>query len=238
MSIAREHIPYYQEIFALDGFIKDPILLFGFQDCSVRRRASSVRMLARRLRLWITAKRHGLPSTVIYHPVRFVPQPYNRATLQEILHYYGATSVQTLDAFDDRATFMNDMNLPVGEDLVNRFSTIIDIGSLEHVFDTRQCIENLLTMLKTGGHIFFHVPCNGYCNHGFHTFSPDCITGALESNGCVIRYMKFTSRDGFELKHPAVAAHSLLWVVAQKMEEKHTFVIPQQQGWKDLYHGN
>lgn len=237
MAILREHIPYYQEILSCKGFLQDPILVFGYQDCLMAQRAPVLSRGARWARLWLTAWRSGLPGALKCRPIRNIPAPFNCPTLQDILHAYGGKNVQTLDAFDARADIRHDMNLPLGEGFSERYRTIIDIGSLEHVFDTRQCLANLFKMLKVGGHILLHVPCNGYCDHGFHTFSPACITGALECNGFAIQYLKFSSRDGFELADPAISANSLLWVVAQKNAELTEFVVPQQKGWTNLYKG-
>lgn len=235
MAIMRPYIPYHREILALDGFLRDPVLVFGFQDCLMESPPSWPRLAYRGLRLWLAAWRRGLPRGVRCRPVRTVPPEYRLPTLQAILGHLGARQVQTLDAFDPRADFPCDMNAPVPTDLHDRFNTIIDIGSLEHVFNTRQCLENLFRMLRRGGHILLQAPCNGYCGHGFHTFNPDAITGALESNGFTIRYLKVTSRDGFELDDPVIASHSLLWVVGRKDRDMDRFVVPQQTGWKRLY---
>src|SRR6186713_1142146 len=58
----------------------------------------------------------------------------------------------SVDLFDSRAELRYDMNLPVPESTHHKYSTFIDIGSLEHLFDTRQCIENCFRMLTVGGH--------------------------------------------------------------------------------------
>lgn len=219
----------------MPGFLRDPVLVFGFQDCLPGGDTSVLRRRLRHVRLWVAARRQGVVGAVVDRFGRDVPAAYRQATLQEILRAHGATSVETLDAFDSRADLRHDMNTPIGPEMLERYKTVIDIGSLEHVFDTRQCLANLFSMVKTGGHILLHVPCNGYCDHGFHTFSPDCITGALECNGFQIRYLKISSKDGFEVASPTVAQHSILWVVARKLKATQGFSIPQQQGWKRLY---
>lgn len=235
MSISREHIYYYTKIFALEGFVRDPVLVFGVQDCAVNKRAAIMRLGFRMLRLWISAAKKGFAGGIKWRYVWNVPVQYCRPTFKEILNVYGAETVRTLDAFDRRADIIHDMNLPIDCDLDGKFNTIIDIGSLEHVFDTRQCLSNLFKMLKVGGHIFLHNPCYGYYAHGFYTFSPECIVGALRCNGFKIRYLTYSSRDGFELSCPLVATNSLLWVVAKKEKDTEEFIVPQQTGWQDLY---
>src|SRR4051794_30860369 len=57
----------------------------------------------------------------------------------------------SLDLFDPRSELRYDMNQAIPESKHDSYGTFIDIGSLEHVFDTRQCLENCLRMVRLGG---------------------------------------------------------------------------------------
>ncbi len=57
-----------------------------------------------------------------------------------------------------------------------RYQTVYDVGTIEHVFDTRQCFENCARMVAVGGHYFIHTPVRGYFGHGLHTFAPGILT--------------------------------------------------------------
>jgi len=46
MAIGLEHIPYFSEILALDGFLGDPVLTFGFHELQASRPGSLRRSLA------------------------------------------------------------------------------------------------------------------------------------------------------------------------------------------------
>src|ERR1039457_5486417 len=84
--------------------------------------------------------------------------------------YFATLGVRatSLDLFDPRSELRYEMNHRVPEHEHGRYATFIDIGSLEHVFDTRQCFENCLRMVAPGGHYLLHTPVNGYYAHGFH----------------------------------------------------------------------
>jgi hypothetical protein len=143
--------------------------------------------------------------------------------------------IRTMDYFDKRADIIHDMNLPVDDSLRGAFSTVIDIGSLEHVFDTKQCLWNLFKLLKVNGHLLLDTPCNGYFGHGLHTFSPECLIQAVEINGFEVKYLKYSTPDGYELEHPGIVSNAIIWLAAEKKEEKESFVIPQQGYWRDIY---
>lgn len=235
MAIAKSHIPYYEDILGISGLLRDPVLIFGVQRWWIAPYTSTFSLARRRLHLWLNAKRWGMQGRARYRPVSCIPQAFQRESLNAILNGLGAEHVMTLDAFDPQADIIHDMNTPVDKSWIGFFNTVIDIGCLEHVFDTRQCLANLFGMLRIGGHLVLHTPCKGYYGHGYHTFSPECITDVLTSNGFEIRYLKFSSRDGFELDDPDMDSNVLIWVVAKKAEQKDCFVVPQQGRWS-AYH--
>ena len=85
------------------------------------------------------------------------------------------------------AGIVHDLNLPVSETLHGQFDSIIDSGSLEHIFNFPVAISNLMRMLKVGGSIFITTPANNLCGHGFYQFSPELM------------FRVFSGENGFEL---------------------------------------
>lgn len=242
MAIARAHVPYFREIFSLPGFLREPLLQFGYQDTlglnavhDPRWRDATLRQklyrIARaglhRIEAW-TGRRHRDLS---------IPDAFRENDLVGILAHYGVRHVQTIDGFDARADYPLDMNRPLPAELREKFNTVIDIGSTEHVFDTRQCLENLINLVAKGGHLMLHLPCKGYYNHGLHTFSPECIVQTLVGNGFEVVYLKFSSTRGALLRNPGDAADVLIWVVARKTATLGAFVVPQQGRWRTFYRG-
>jgi hypothetical protein len=194
------HVPFYKEIFAIPGFLRDPILCFGFQEFD-----------------------HGatLDGTQYLH-------------LGEYFATLGMGGI-SLDLFDPRSELRYDMNHPVPECEHGRYGTFIDIGSLEHVFDTRQCFENCLRMVAPGGHYLLHTPVNGYYGHGFHVFNPECLLHGLEENGFRVIYEKYSRVDGTPVMDPSAPGDILAWVAARKEREMGRFQCPQQGKWFTRY---
>jgi hypothetical protein len=58
------------------------------------------------------------------------------AELGQLLSARGITAL-SLHLYDPRASLHHDANLPVPKSHHGRYKTLIDMGSLEHVFDTR-----------------------------------------------------------------------------------------------------
>lgn len=232
MSLQHQHLHFYDHAFSMQGFIKDPVLVFGFHEHT----AYSSRIRRRNLvEYWI--KRYQPIGGVWLHP-NTVPEGFRGvSTVHEALARYGAREVKVLDYFDSRADLVHDMNEPLPHDHRQRYGTLIDIGSIEHVFDTRQCLANMMELVYVGGHVFIVTVCSGYFNHGFHAFSPECLLSAFEINGFEIRWVTYSTPDGLELDSPQHFRSVLIWFVAQKKRELGTFKCPQQGRWKIIYSG-
>lgn len=97
----------------------------------------------------------------------------------------GATEVTSFDNSPYQgATVVHDFNRPIPASFHQRFDTVVDGGSLEHIFDVKQALENYINMTRAGGLIFINTPANNLCGHGFYQFSPDFFYRVFdESNG-------------------------------------------------------
>src|SRR6267143_2395675 len=68
-----------------------------------------------------------------------LPEDFNYPDVKTMLEARGLKDITALDYFDPAAELRYDMNLPVPEHEYERYQTVMDIGTIEHVFDTRQC---------------------------------------------------------------------------------------------------
>ncbi|MCD8533713.1 MAG: class I SAM-dependent methyltransferase [Verrucomicrobia bacterium] len=103
--------------------------------------------------------------------------------------YLGARQLITLDASDyEGATWVHDLNQPVDlSKFPDRFSTVCDIGTLEHVFNYPQALRNSLELVKPGGTFLGFTTMNNYSGHGFYQFSPELFYRVLTpQNGFAI----------------------------------------------------
>ena len=239
MSLLNEHVAHYRDIFAIDGVLASPTLVFGFQDVvahpisetPVEHVLRAVRHRAPRL----------LPERVLHtylerrsrrHPM---PADFDFPDLPSLLRARGVDDITVLDLFDPRADLRLDMNEPVPAELHGRFLSLIDIGSVEHVFDTRTCLESCMRMVRVGGCYTIHTPVRGYFDHGLHTFAPEAILGALTENGFRLELVRFTTAAGRTVDSPNAGGDVALWAVARKEREMDTFRPPQQGVWADAY---
>ncbi len=86
----------------------------------------------------------------------------------------GASSVDSIDnSAYENATILHNMNAPIPLALHQKFDTVIDCGTLEHVFDIATALRNCTDLCKIGGQILHVAPANNFCGHGFWQFSPE-----------------------------------------------------------------
>ena len=71
----------------------------------------------------------------------------------------------------ENANIVLDLSMP--HKIEKKFNTLIDYGTIEHVFDSKQCIYNYFSLIEVGGNLILATPCNNYAGHGFFQFSPE-----------------------------------------------------------------
>lgn len=98
---------------------------------------------------------------------------------------FGTSIVDSMDYSNyEGATIVHDLNLAVAEDLTQKYDTVLDLGTTEHVFNTSQVLENCDKMIKFGGRIIHVLPANNFNGHGFYQFSPELFFSFYsKSNG-------------------------------------------------------
>ena len=227
--IYAEFIPHMKRYFEYPNFLGERILLFGFQDIAIHPVFTtgwsdlSWRRRLLKIRYWLN------------HRLIDIPSEFELPTLTAVLKAKGSC-VDEIDLFDQRATIHLDMNHPMGPSSYEQYNTLIDIGSLEHVFDTRQAIDNCFRMIKVGGYYLLSTPVKGYFGHGFHTFNPDALRQAITLNGFEICDEMFTDRFT-KMRSPGhrFSAEASIWLLARKLKPLDAFVIPQQRFWVEFY---
>ena len=166
-----------------------------------------------------------------------LPQDFNYKDVKQLLTARGIKDVKSIDLFDGRAELKYDMNLPVPGSEYERYSVFLDLGSLEHVFDTKQCIENCMKMVNVNGLYILSTVVNGYYNHGLHVFNPNTLIDAFSLNGYEIVYKKYSTSFGDAVIDPSLGGDILIWIVAKKTKHIDKFAIPQQKFYDTYYEG-
>lgn len=91
-----------------------------------------------------------------------------------LIDCYGSSQVDSFDnSTYEGASHVHDFNYPIPGEFSEQYDTVLDAGSLEHIYDTKTAIENFSNMIKPGGQIIHLVPANNQCGHGFYQFSPE-----------------------------------------------------------------
>jgi hypothetical protein len=104
---------------------------------------------------------------------------------EELFKYFGADVVDSIDNSEyEHATIIRDLNLPVGDDLKNKYSCVWDGGTLEHIFNYPAALKNCMDMTAPGGYLILQTPANNFFGHGFYQLQPDIFFSVLcEQNG-------------------------------------------------------
>ena len=101
-----------------------------------------------------------------------------------LLREFKAKCVDSWDYSDyEGANHIADMNKPLKE-VPTTYDTVIDAGSLEHVYNAPQALLNVSELCRDGGQILHVLPANNFCGHGFWQFSPELFFSLYsEANG-------------------------------------------------------
>jgi hypothetical protein len=238
--ILRFHVPFYDEILRIPDFLQDPILSFGYQDMGGGVVDSDPPpgpnpLLPRLHRFLVSDDKVRRVANKVKSKLRPpIPAGFGYNSLTELLRARG-NSVVSLDLFDERAELRYDMNQPVPVSEHQKYGTLIDVGSLEHVFDTAQCLENCMRMVRCDGVYMLHTAVNGYYGHGLHVFNPQGLIDCFGANGFKIVYLKYSTNLGKQVPDPSAAPDVLIWLVGRKEQDVPVFTCPQQKIWSSYY---
>ncbi|MBF9031610.1 hypothetical protein HKCCE3408_14505 [Rhodobacterales bacterium HKCCE3408] len=125
---------------------------------------------------WIsrTHFNRALKQAGIDRPITEFAQPdrYSETMFREL----GLGEIESLDASAfEGAGLVHDLNKPIPDDLRGKFDLVVDGGTLEHVFDIIQALDNVEKLLAPSGRFVSLTPFNGYPGHGFYQFSPELV---------------------------------------------------------------
>lgn len=156
----------------------------------------------------------------------------------------GANPLTTMDFSDyEGAEIIHDANEPISSEFHGTYDTVIDGGTLEHVFNFPTAISNCMNLVKLGGRVILLTPWHNFSGHGFYEFSPELLWNVFsEKNGFEVERMRFVADESwFAVKNPAEIKHRieirsnsevLLFVTARKIAEKPLFQEwPQQSDY-------
>jgi hypothetical protein len=129
---------------------------------------------------------------------------------EPLLKSLDASVVESIDASDyEGASIITDFNKPLEYEHHAKFTSFVDFGAMEHIFDPRQVILNINKILQTNGSVLISTPANGFLGHGFYQFSPEFFYSAFSpengfSDTIVILIDVNRSEEWHYVKKPSV----------------------------------
>jgi len=163
---------------------------------------------------------------------------------EPILEVLGARDVESFDASDyEGATHVVDFNLPIDGRFRNRYSVVIDAGTLEHVFNFLVSISNCMQMVEMGGHFVCVTPTNNFGGHGFYQFSMELYFRIFSpGNGFKVKQMLVSEGNPrapwYEVTDPETVGDRMdlvnssptsFMMIAEKIAAVEPFLQPPQQ---------
>ena len=113
---------------------------------------------------------------------------------KEISHH----KTTSIDFSDERGQTNIKFNLNnlIPKKYHKKFDTLIDGGSIEHILDLKNCIQNYKNLIKKNGHLFIFTTANNYFGHGFYQFSLEFFNKI------------FSLRNGFKVLDLVLCEHN------------------------------
>ena len=168
----------------------------------------------------------------------------------EFFEYLGALEVSAMDFSDyEGAAILHDLNVPIGDELKEKFTFVLDGGTTEHVFNFPTALKNAMEMVEIGGHLAIITGGNNFLGHGFYQFSPELFYRTLSAeNGYAVKRLIAAEVGGrwFEVSDPQIVRSRVelindkqvyLMVLAERIERRTIFEnTPQQSDYVQMWH--
>ena len=210
------------------------------------------------------ARRHGFVLADPGEPVGLSHNPELAAVGclgdRSFFRLLGFREVISVDASNwEGADRIADLNRPLPEEFRDRFDTVFEAGTIQHVFHLPNVFANLHAALRTGGRVIHAMaPSHNHVDHGFHQFSPTLFHDYYAANGwrldaellCEFTGLWLGSRfrpAGFtvrrytpgcldELAYGGFRARQLaLFIAATRIEQATAEVAPQQGYYRSFW---
>lgn len=177
-------------------------------------------------------------------------EPGPRRHADELFRKLGASVVDSIDASDfEGATIVQDLNRPIGTRHTGRYSTVVDGGTLEHVFNLPQALANAMALVAPGGHLLSIAPTNNQVGHGFYQISPELYFRTLsKANGFSLMHVLMQVRGvrptWYELTDPATLGRRVefstigpadVYVIARRTGSAAIQQTPQQSDYSAMW---
>ena len=138
--------------------------------------------------------------------------------------FFDAGTYETIDpdGGDYRDSLTDDL-----PSLRQQYGAVVNIGTLEHIWDAHRAYCVAADMVHVGGYFIGHSPVSGYAMHGIHVTAWWSILRFFRQNGFRVETAWFTDRNGNDIRYQNDKP-VILWFVARRVEAVAEWVAPQQ----------
>lgn len=149
---------------------------------------------------------------------------------------------KTMTAIDFHGTeraLKLDLNEPI--DLQRQFDIVMNLGTLEHVFNLAQALKSIHDHTLPGGFMIHGLPFTGWVDHGFYNFNPTFCWDLAAANKYEILLALYAEMNPANLiplhnreqiltmaKSGQIKNNTMIYVTLRKPPEKIPFQIPIQ----------
>ena len=102
---------------------------------------------------------------------------------------FGYAKYRSIDLKEPRADWRCDLNHPV--DIPERFDTIANFGTGEHIFNVSEVFRSMHVLLREGGVQLHIMPVFGDVNHGFYNIHPTVYLDVAKANDYVVEDIRY-----------------------------------------------
>ena len=140
--------------------------------------------------------------------------------------FENAWPYKTLDP--DNGDFKFDLTSKEVIPFFNTFSTVYNLGTLEHIWDVHKAYVNASKMVRLGGYFVGHSPVGCYENHGIHISDWKFILNFFQINGFEIICNWLSDKNGNDINQVTRGGGNIILWFACKKTKIMEFQAPQQ----------
>ena len=132
-----------------------------------------------------------------------------------------------------------DLNQPI--DLGRRFDVVMNLGTVEHVFNVARAMATIHDHTRPGGLMLHGMPLTGWLEHGFYSFNSTFYFDLARANGYEVALAIYAELEPLKLitlrdresimrlsKQDGVGRNSLIYVVLRRPASEAAFQPPMQ----------
>lgn len=153
--------------------------------------------------------------------------------------FFQPRSMAAIDFHGTEQALKLDLNDPV--DLQRQFHVVLNLGTVEHVFNVAQAFKTIHDHTLPGGLMVHGMPFAGLVDHGFYSFNPTFYLDLAAINGYEVlvalyaeinpmKLVQFQAREQIleMAKNGQIGKNALLYAVLRRPAEARPFRVPIQ----------